>query len=206
MPEETMVLDQVQKLNTQGQWPDYVLAFRDAYNGARDGLLRAGEIYVRAIDEDPERAKEFRAALPDFSERIWSQLELMGRHQVLPQLLLSTSIPYREQLKRLPFTQQKRIVEDREPIELLVNEDDILKVDVNSLTPEQAKQVFRGDHMATLGEQKAWLVDREGKAKLTKGDPIDSMPYVIQGNKLLVKRNTQFTLRDLRNIIKLMTE
>ncbi len=199
--QEMMVHDQASE--SLAQWPEYVVAFRDAYNGARDGLLRAGEIYVKAIDENPERFKEFRAALPEFSERIWSHLEAIGRHQVHPRLLISDGIPYREQIKRLPYAQQKRVLEG-EPVELLVNENDTLRVDVRSMTSEQAKQVFCGDHLRTTSEQKAWLADQERKAKLTRGEPDETLPYLIRGDRITFKKNVTLTKAELRTLLQSM--
>lgn len=110
------------------EWPGYVVAFQNALTAAQDGLATAAGIYVAAIDEDPERAKEFRAALPTFSETVWSSFEKIGRKQVDPRVLFGDGGPHRARIKQLPYTTQKRLL-DGEPVELLVSEGDVLKVD-----------------------------------------------------------------------------
>lgn len=204
MTETAMVeVNQMSDTLAEGQWPAYVVAFRDALDTARDGLAKAAEIYVAAIDEVPERAQEFRAALPYIPERVWGQFEAIGRKQVDPRLLLGDGGPHRERIKRLPYTAQKRVLEG-EPVELLVGESDVLKADVRALTQDQAAQVFAGDHIRTPAEQKTWLLDQEKKARLVKGDPVESMPYVIQGNKVTFKKNLTMTVRELRDLIQVM--
>jgi hypothetical protein len=192
----------IQKGKLTGQ--AYITAFRAAYNDARDGLLRAGEIYVAAIDEDPGRAREFRAAMPEFPERIWSQLEAIGRHQVHPRLLLGDGGPHRERIKRLPYNQQKQVL-DGEPVELLVGDTDTLRVDVRNVTSEQASQLFAGDHLRTVAEQKVWLVDRQRKAQLLKGEPESTLPYHIRSDgKITFTKGVTLTKAELRNILQSM--
>lgn len=203
----TETLATMDRVSSDGmvQWPDYVMAFRDALNGARDGLTKAAEIYVQAIDEDPERTKEFRAALPYIPERTWGQFEAIGRHQVDPRLLLGDGGPHRERIKHLPYTVQKRILEG-EQVELLVGENDSLRVDVRHVTPDQAAQLLANDHVRNAAEQKAWLMDQEKRARLAKGDPVETLPYVIAGNKVTFKRNLTLTLRELKHLIQVMAD
>lgn len=185
------------------EWPEYVVAFREALDSARDGLAKAAEIYVAAIDEDPGRAQEFRAALPYIPERTWGQFEAIGRHQIDPRLLLGDGGPHRERIKRLPYTTQRSLLEG-EPVELLIDEGDVLRADVRSLTQGQAAQVFAGDHVRTAAEQKAWLLDQERRMRLTKGEPEDTLPYLIRGSKVTFRKNLTMTLKELKDLIQVM--
>ena len=185
------------------EWPGYVVAFQNALTAAQDGLATAAGIYVAAIDEDPERAKEFRAALPTFSETVWSSFEKIGRKQVDPRVLFGDGGPHRARIKQLPYTTQKRLL-DGEPVELLVSEGDVLKVDARSVTSDQAAQLFAGDHVRSTAEQKTWVLDREKKARLTKGDSTETMPYVISGNRVTFKKNLTMTVRELKDLLQVM--
>jgi len=185
------------------EYPEYIVAFREALNDARDGLVKAAEIYVRAIDEAPERAGEFRAALPYIPEGTWSQFEKIGRRQVDVRLLLGDGGPHRSRIMRLPYATQLRLL-GGEPVELLIGGDDVLKADSRSLTSEQAAQVFADDHVRSVPEQKTWLVDQEKRARLTKGNPEENMPYVIHGNKVTFKRNLTMTVREVKDLLQAM--
>jgi len=185
---------------------DYVTAFREALSGAVDGIRRAARIYVEAIDEEPERAQEFRAACPEIPEGTWATLDKIGRGQVDVRLLMRQGGPHRARIARLPGPMQTRLL-DGEPVDLLLDageEVDSLKVDVRNVTSEQAAQLFAGDHIRSVAEQKAWLAEREQRAKLAGGDPIETLPYVIQGNKVTFKRNLTMTLRELKDLIQVM--
>jgi len=183
--------------------PPYVVAFREALDNAREGLAKAAEIYVQAIDEDPERSKEFRLALPYIPERVWGQFEAIGRHRIDPRLLFGDGGPHRERIKRLPYTVQRQVLQGQ-PVELLVNESDVLLADARTLTQQQAAQVFANDHVRTPAEQKAWLLDQQRRTNLTKGDSAETLPYLIQGNKVTFRKNLTMTLRELKDLIQIM--
>lgn len=197
---DEIVLD---RQNSNDDLPSYVVEFRHALEGARDGIVKAAKIYVQAIDEDPERAKDFRRGLPSIPEGTWSQFESIGRGVVDVRLLLGDGGPHRSRIKALPFALQERILEG-EKFDLLVDDGEVLKVDMRSVTSDQASQLFAGAHLRTPAEQKAWMVDQERKARLAKGDTVDTMPYARQGNKVTFKKNLTMTLRELKDLVQLM--
>ena len=102
--------------------------FKEALASAIDGLVKAGEVYVRAIDIDPTVAErlqeEFKDVVP---AQAWAQFEALGRKHIHPQLVLGGMSDVRKSnmIKGLPYSVQSRVFDD-EKFELLVSGGDTL--------------------------------------------------------------------------------
>jgi hypothetical protein len=188
---------------TNTEHPSYITDFMEAFNNAKEGIVRAAHIYFMAINENPERAMEFRVAIPDISESAWRMLEDIGADRMDSRLILSDRVPHKSKIARLPYQVQKRVL-DGEQFDLLVDEGDVLKVDAKQVTSDQANQLFDRDNIRTVPQQKLWLMDRARKAKLTKGEPEETWPYLIRGDRITFKRNVTLTKSELRTLLQSM--
>ena len=54
--------------------------FREALTAGMDGIVRASEIYVDALDDDPRNADKFQSVFADWvPASAWKQFEAVGR-------------------------------------------------------------------------------------------------------------------------------
>jgi len=141
---------------------DRLAEFRTALQAGIDGIVRASEIYVAALDEDPRNADTFRAKFAEWvPAAAWAQFEAVGRKWMHPRLLMGgVSDPKKSKcIKRLPYSTQERIFK-RDRFQLLTADGDTLEVDLLEATASQAEQLCGDANMRTLAEQKAWLEAR----------------------------------------------
>jgi hypothetical protein len=177
--------------------------FRTALQEGIGGIVKASEIYVAAIDENPRNADAFRDA---FSEWVpasaWSQFEAVGRKWMHPRMLMGGVADKKKAtiIKRLPYSMQDRVFKkDRFP--LLTVDGDTLQVDVLEATASQAEQLFNGPNLRSLGEQRAWLESR----KVAQKDEIAEMlPYVITDGKVTFRRGCVLNRSELRRLLQEM--
>lgn len=156
----------------------------------------AGELLVSILEEDG-------LSLAMISERsdlpldVLSQLEKIGRKQLVPQLLLA-EYPAARRLERLPMSEQERLMHDS--VEVLVLRDgkaDTLHVTVRDLTGSQVKQVFASNHIRTLAEQRQWLESQRQGHEPVKVD----LPYVItRKGSVIFHANCEITAKELLRI------
>lgn len=126
-------------------------------------ILRAADIYVRFIDAVEDGEERFRRAVPTMKPSAWSELERIGRREIDPRLWNDRS-PAGKYLKRLPYSQQRAALDHGVQLYIKGNEgDDHLIVDTAHLTGLQIKQVFAGDRVRTLPEQRCWLESQEAQ-------------------------------------------
>jgi len=178
--------------------------FREAMLGGIASIVRASEIYVEALDEDPNNRELFVSTFSDWiPQGAWSQFEAVGRKWMHPRLLMGGMSDRKKAsiIKSLPYSLQESILSGGK-FELLVFNGDIINVDINDATVDQAKQLCAKDHIRTLGEQKAWIIEN---SKLVEKDLTpEKASYVIYGGKCIVRRDTEFNKKELRAIIARM--
>jgi hypothetical protein len=149
-------------------------------------------LYVEAIDKDPsikDMCKEKEPTL-DFDN-----YERVGRNQLHPRLLFETGCG-QGRLKKLPYSDQEKYMDSG--IECLTANNDILKIKVKDMSPQIAKQVFAYDHVRSIPEQKAFMLNYT-PPKVTKVVTF----FVDKKKKRLVVNNfATFSANKLRTIIK----
>jgi hypothetical protein len=163
-------------------------------NGIKE-LYDACALYVQKVDENPA-FKDY--CLEKMPSGPWRTFEQIGRNQLLPDLYLKSGVGF-NYLKKLSYSDQKRFLND--PIEYLTAKNDTLKIEVQNLTPEQARQVFASNppHLRTLAEQKAY---RESAAVPTATP--QGMPYeILRGGKVRIN-GAVFTLAQMHHICEEM--
>lgn len=176
--------------------------FRNALIRGIEGIVRAAEIYVEAIDEDPTCSDQFRDACADWiPASAWAQFEAVGRKWMHPRLIMGGMADRRKAalVKQLPYSMQERIF-DHERFPLLVAKGEQIKVDIFEATRSQAEQLCNGSSIRNLSEQKAWL---ESQAVVESAKP-EPMPYIVCGGKITFRRGVTLTRPELKRILQEM--
>lgn len=180
----------------------YIEQFKNAFSSGIDSIVNASQIYVKAIDEDITIKDRFRDEFADIiSSSAWSGFEAVGRKWMHPKLLMGGGGRYSSQIKRLPYSDQEQIFNGTR-YELLTADGDTLRVDVRSITPEQAEQLFDRSHIRSLSEQKAWLEARKNMPK--KSEEVEVMPYSITDGKVYFRKGTSLTRTELKRLLQEM--
>jgi hypothetical protein len=178
--------------------------FRAAFQDGINGIVKAAEIYVSALDEDPRNSDKFRDEFADWiPASAWSQFEAVGRKWMHPRLLMGGVADRKKAsvIKRLPYSMQDRVFK-RERFQLLTDSGDTLRVDLMEATPEQAEQICNGSAIRNLGEQKAWLEARAAQTS-TKQDA-EVLPYTIADNKITFRRGCVMNRNELKRLLQEM--
>lgn len=142
---------------------------------------KACQLYVKAIDENPDLKHEFQEEYPTINSAMWARFERVGRGVLRYKLLTSTSSATAV-LSRMPYSDQQRYLDN--PVELLTTDGDVLKVLASNLTPEQVKQVFSFNAIRSLSEQKAYIESQKLRKKALQAG--EKEKYRVQGGKLIV--------------------
>lgn len=161
-----------------------IASFIELFRQGVEAWIKAGEILVELVDDDPHVYDYIIQQCPTLNAGILGRFEQMGRKSLHPQLLLSAS-PGFAKLQKLPYSMQERFIE--EPIPLIIETEDgtdVLLVKAKDLTKEQASQVFAQNRLRTEGEQKAWLIQQRANSARTVGS---TKPWRLSGDSLIVK-------------------
>lgn len=169
--------------------------FKEGY----DAWVKAGEVLVELIDNDPSAIDTILDRYPDINAGILRQFERLGRKQLHPLLLLE-STPGESRLSRLPYSEQVRHID--KPVEIIVETDagpDTMSVQTKHLTRLQADQVFAKDHVRSLAEQRAWLMDRRERSVT---DALQTHPWRIVGKNQVEVAGVRLTRKQVLEILK----
>jgi hypothetical protein len=164
-----------------------------------EAWIKAGEILVQMVEEDPYVYDYIIAKCPTLNAGILGRFEQMGRKTLHPQLLLTAS-PGFSKLQRLPYSMQERYIE--EPVPIIVHTDegtDVLLVRAKDMTKEQANQVFAPGRIRTEGEQKAWLMQQRSNNARNVTEAAQ-MPWKVKGGKVIIN-GVEFTRKQLHVIL-----
>lgn len=176
--------------------------FRNALTAGIEGIVRAAEIYVAAIDEDPSNADKFRDAFSDWiPSAAWKNFEAVGRKLMHPRLLMGGMADRKKYaiVKRLPYSVQERIFRG-ERFKLLTAKGDTLNVDLMEATAEQVEQICGGGAVKSLGEQRAWL-EHQSKTIDVETEP---MPYVVFNGKVSFRKGVVLTRNEVKRLLQEM--
>lgn len=177
-------------------------SFKESFLGGWASMSVGCCTYVASIDKNPAMRKCFANELGDIIPRnAWAMIESVGRKTCHPKLLMGGFVGKSSLIKRLPYSLQEQVI-NGERFELLTGTGEVLLVSVHDATDEQVKQLLGPGKIRTLPEQKAWLVEQ----KQTAAPDFNPEPvsYRITGGKLLVRRDTEFSKRELTRILQEM--
>ena len=162
--------------------------------------VKAGKILVEMLDSGETN-------LADVSEKtgltpgVLSRFEQLGRNQLVPELLIA-NYPASKYIQKLPYSEQKRLIDDS--IEVLASDQgDKLNVMPKNLTTSQCKQVFTSNSVRDLGGQRAWVESR--KQKKSESVTITEMPYHISGSKVFFDQGCTMKASQLISILAQLT-
>lgn len=178
----------------------YLVDLRNALRKGIDSIIEMGQIYVKAIDEDPENAKriadEFASVIP---RAAWRRYEEVGRGLHDHRLLLGLGGANTKFIKRLPRPMQSQIL-DGKKVDLLSTDGTSLKVDARNTTPEHAKQLFANSAIRTISEQREYIDSHKNREVLQEQTP-SVIPYEIRRNGVYFPGATLLTKEELRRLV-----
>lgn len=173
-----------------------VRGFAEAFTRAEDSFRTAGKIYAEAIATHGQEARErFAAACPKIAPTTWRRLEALGNGSLDGRLLTASSAGAAA-LRRLPAPLQTAALDNG--VELLINNGDTLRVQIDNLTPEQARQVFAGDHIRDIPAQRAWV---ETHAPSVARPTITAPAWSVKAGKVQIVRPCSLTRLDLARML-----
>jgi hypothetical protein len=178
----------------------YLDEFRKHFQAGIDGIVRASEVYVEAIDDNPRYADTFRDEFGDIVPYgAWGQFEAIGRKWMHPRLIMGGMADRQKAalVKRLPYSVQERVF-SRERFDLLTPDADTLQVDLMEATTEQVRQLCDGSHIRSLAEQRAWMESQKAEAK----EEAEVMPYVVRDGCVSFRRGVKLTKEEVKRILR----
>jgi len=181
---------------------NFVSEFKKAFSGAIEGIVKAAEIYVAAIDEDPEIKTQFISECSGFIPAgAWAEFEAVGRKWKHPKLLLGGGGAHSSLLKLLPYSDQEKLFSG-ERVDVLTATGDVLKVDINSATSDQAALLIdkTNRRIRDIPAQKAYL--ESVKPVKVIDVPSVEMPYTITGGKVHFRAHTVLGRKEISRILK----
>jgi hypothetical protein len=180
---------------------DYVADFKAAFSGAIDGIVKASEIYVKAIDADPKLKDKFISECSGFIPAgAWAEFEAVGRKWKHPKLILGGGA-HSSLVKLLPYSDQEKLFSG-ERVSVLTSKGDVLKVDINSATPDQAALLIdkTNKRIRDIPAQKAYLESVKPE-KVIDVQAVE-MPYTIAGGKVHFRQGTILGRKEISRILK----
>jgi len=180
-----------------------IKAFGEAFNAGLQGIVKACEIYVEAIDDDPRNADKFKDAYEDrIPVRAWGKFEAVGRKWLHPNLLMGGMADRSKSnaVKRLPYSVQERIFE-HERFPFLCVDGNTLLIDITEATPEQVEQLCDGGVIRGISAQRAFI---ESKKVAESESKPDVMPYIIKGGSVTFRRGIKLTRVELKRLLQEM--
>lgn len=175
--------------------------FRQALQDGIEGIVRASEAYVAALDDDPRNADKFREEFAEWvPSAAWAQFEAVGRKWMHPRLLMGGVADRKKAgiIKRLPYSTQERIF-SRERFPLLTSSGETLEVDILEATASQVDQLFNGQTVRSLGEQRAWV---ESISKAEASEDAEVMPYTVRDGKVTFRRGCVLNRTELKRLLQ----
>lgn len=160
----------------------------------------AGQKLVRLLDAGS--TLEELAPEIGVGKDILSKFVAIGRGQIHPELMTHTS-PAARRLVSCDVSEQRRYLTEPLPLLVLRDQDqtETMQVQLDALTPEQARQVIDRDHVRDLAEQRAWLEDQLEKRRSKRRAAVeDAGDFVIKGHKVVFKKGVSMTKDDLIKI------
>lgn len=161
---------------------------------------QAGVLLVAMLKKNPRVKEQILKNHPELSASILATFEKIGRGELHPMLLLSESPGYIA-ARKLPYSDQERIVNEKK-VELLLLKDgraDVINADVRTLTAEQAKQAFDKDHVRTPAEQRLYLEDKARPSLVTTS-------WIIEGDTVRFRKGVTLSVRQLTALLEKMIE
>lgn len=178
----------------------------DALSRGLAAFAEAGEILVNALTEYPNIKERIMELEPRIDPQALADLERIGRKQLHP-MLMASNRPALRALRRMPYSEQERYA--TQPVELLIvdsaDKTSTLQVSIHSMTADQSRQAFNGNHVRSLAEQRAYIETERAKRMIKQAPPITS-DYVVSRGRIVTNRPLTLTQEDLVRMLSEITK
>ena len=185
---------------------NYIDRFREELTAGIEGMVRAAEIYVEAIDADPENIYLFQEAFDDLVPRAaWKRFEAVGRKWIHPKMMLGGISDRKKNalIAKLPYSAQSEVFAGKR-FDLLTPEGETLKISPLEAPVSQVEQLVSSDgEIRTMASQKAFMVEKQKEPAIRKATE-DQMPYIITNGKVTFRRGVTLTRAELKRILQEM--
>ena len=169
-------------MNTNKVQEDYLKEFKQLFDAGMDHLYKAADKYVEAIDRWPEMRSRFKELIPEASENMWYSIEKMGRGQLDKRLFIPANSACLK-LQRFPLSIQRDVLDNG--VDVFLRNGDSVRIPVQDLLPEQAKQVFAFDKIRSQTEQISLIRENDLKLEVkesTKRLAGNMGPYIVNAD------------------------
>lgn len=176
---------------------EHIKAFRAEFQTGVEAIARAAKIYATAVLEYPDKAvKEFHATYPAVSAATWEKLRLIGNGDVHPAVMLcSDRIGLR--IARLPIKEQNKLLDGKTALKVVKpSTGEVEEVPLSKLAPRHEAVLFGPNNVRSITEQREFV-----KERIKEADKHKILPYVIEGQMLVVNRACRLGLQELEAII-----
>ena len=181
-----------------------IAEFRKALLEGIAGFVRASEIYVDSIRENPRNADRFQEELADMiPPGAWKRFEAVGKGALDPRLLLGVVGDKKKAslIERMPPSMQTRIL-NGERFPLLVSGGESLEVNLMDATFVQASQLLGSTSVRDLSQQRAWLESRKkGEGAGENDAEAETMPYIITGGTVVFRRGCRMSRSEIKRLL-----
>lgn len=179
---------------------DLIREFEAAYNDVQDGIVRAAEIYVQAVDADKANRERFAKHFADtIPQDAWDKLEAIGRKYIHPKLLMGFGGRHAKRIRKLPYHVQEQILAG-EKFDYLTASGSTLKIDALGCTESQARQLFDTTRIRPVPDQRAWIEAERMERQLAKADEAEPYEILRKKKEVLFRRDTRISFEQLKNL------
>jgi hypothetical protein len=126
-----------------------------------DRLLRAGQLYAKEIDINPDFRQLMRDEFPTLTGAFLRDLEFVGRGSLDAQAL-ELGLSCGSKLRRLPLSEQRDLIQNG--VEIWTGKD-TRTVPLSECGPALLAQVIAKDRVRTPSEQAAWHEEQNAKRR-----------------------------------------
>ena len=165
--------------------------------------VKAGEMLVEMIDNDPNAIKRICKANPRLTKPMLNKFEKIGRKVYDPRLLLRNCAGYTK-ARRLPYSAQQDILKNKVKIAVSPTSSDHRLVDVGEMTPAETRIAFTNEGVRSITEQRSFLKSQEKPKGIKMND--SSPDYVIHKGKVTFRHDVTLDVAGLAAILSQMTK
>jgi hypothetical protein len=179
---------------------------RDSMAKAQDHVTEAAAIYMEGLAADPSGwADMVAAAFPNAPRAIWSNLERVGRGQLVP-LAITNGCAHTEIVATLPLSEQQKAL--TEGVKVWAGKgDDHRLVPLHLLTRAEFKQCIRDGRVLSLEEQRKVVADKQARRKTVSLEDGRQVKYEVDGKALILHEcPVRLSPRDVRKILAALGE
>jgi len=129
--------------------------------------------------------------------------ERIGRNLIVPALLIAeyAAAPH---IRKLPIEKQEQILKSGCSILIMNNgSPDTLRCDVRDMTSSQCRQVFEGDHVRSISQQRMWIESEKARKSLNEMSKAvtEVTPYTIHGKKVIFSKGCEMTQQQVAMLL-----